>query len=936
MAPIIRSAKTRPAGVLIPIIFSFASFFALFSVPALSQIAPSCQAGSTTAIVHAEGLAEQIGDITLTCTGGAPGSLVASSLFITLNTNITNRIDASGNVLNVAVTVNTGAGPVPAGTSITLYSPVTLAVTGVQYTVPSPGTQPVTIRVSDVRAAVADASGGGQLVTGAVAGSGILVSNGQTLVLASGQTSLLDSVVNNGIPCGSPAPATLDFPGLLAAGTYSATIRVTEGYPSAFLPKSPGADTGVRILVKLSGYGSATVYLPDAIVGNTGSTPTSAGAFNSTYSGGAYTPGSNQLLLVRVNNADATGAGGTLVFAAPAVATNFTSVTPITLADGAGYVVYEVVDSNPNSREYAQIPVFLAVPQSNCTSTGLPVLAPELAPVSNVSVATQTDPIPRFIANTPGPDCQQIGDCGAAYFPQLGIAQTAITLNGSSLGGPAIAYDQLVNAGSGQLNYNISIAYQSGANWLSVDPMSGTNNVLLTLTANPASLVPGVYQATATINAGTAGTSTVAVTFNVGPTVPQLQVTQSQIALTGAVSGSPASASINVVNTNPAAGQLTFNVSIAWPAAIPPSVIWLSVSPTSGTTSNATLTVTANPASLAPGIYYATVIINAGGAGIAKVAVTFTVGSTSSQLQVVPSSITLTSSAPTASVNVTNANPGSGSLTFNASIGYPAANQPSVSWLSVSPVSGTTSTTLTLTANPASLTPGVYQATVTINAGSAGIVALPVSLDVVAPVPLIQSIVNGANFQLTPVAPGSFATIFGLSLEAKNSLLVTFNGLPAKVYYDGNTQINVVMPAALGTVTVANAVAVVDGQTSNTFAVTLAPNAPAVFTPGILNQNNSVNLATATASPGDIIQIFLTGLATPIPVPLTVNIGGQIVSNLIYAGLAPGIPGLDQINVEVPVGLTFSGNSVPLSVCIPEFGAQPLCSAAVNLYLSPK
>ena len=106
----------------------------------------------------------------------------------------------------------------------------------------------------------------------------------------------------------------------------------------------------------------------------------------------------------------------------------------------------------------------------------------------------------------------------------------------------------------------------------------------------------------------------------------------------------------------------------------------------------------------------------------------------------------------------------------------------------------------------------------------------------------------------------------GLNLVPKTSTpaTVTFSGLSATISYDGAipgssvTQINVLVPAGLAANATANAgvIATIDGVASNTFPVSLVANAPAVFSPGILNQNNSVNLASAPASRGDIIQIF--------------------------------------------------------------------------------
>jgi len=840
MAHITPNGRVRPPGVSVQIILSLAAFAGFFSVPAFSQGTPSCSPSPGFSFVHKEGLTEQIADISVTCVGGTAGTGAQLGLFITLNANITNRIDGNNNALGVTVSIDSGGGPAPTGLVPALSSPTTIALSQVQYTVPNPSSQQVKIIVSGIRAAVPTVTGGGLSVTAGVFATGVQNSSAQPVVVGTGEASLLDAVALNGVICGSPQPATLDFPGLSAAGTTSTTVRVTEGFSSSFFAKSPTTDTGVRIIVKLTGYPNTEVLAPVAIVGSTGSAPTSVGTFGAASNSGSYVPGAKQLLLVLVNGADATGYGGSWALtAAPTVATTFASVNQIPMTNGAGYAVYEVLDSNPTLQEWAEIPVFLVAPVGNCQAFGVATMAPELGPVSTVAVATQGDPIPRFVANTPGTDCQVLGDC-SAILPQLSGSQTAITLTSSSFGLPQTITDQVSNTAAGQMSFNVSIAYlngganSTGANWLSVSPTAGINNTLLTLTANPASLAQGTYAAAVTINAGSAGTSTVTVTFNVGPVAPVLKVTPNPITFTGYVSGPGSSTPVNVVNAFPAAGKMTFSVTTAY------------------------------------------------------------------------------------------------------QFGYAALAD--IYWLSITPTSGTDNTTLTFTAATDRLIAGIYQATVTINAGSAGTVALPVTFTVAAgPTPTIQGVVSAAGFQPPPIGTGSFAAIFGLNLANKTStpVTVTFAGSPATVVYDSATQINVLVPAALGSAASAGVIATVDGVASNTFPVNLAANAPAVFNPGILNQDNSVNSASAPASRGDTVQIFLTGLTTAVTVSVTVNIGRQSITGgtNFYVGSVASIPGLEQVNVQVPAALTFTGNSAPLTICVPGTGTQPVCSAAVNLYL---
>lgn len=676
-----------------------------------------------------EGLAELVGNITLTCSGGTGN--INTFLFVEVNATITNRLDVNGNPTNISVT---GA---------TSYSPPVLSASNALFftSVQLPGAG-ATLTISGIRAAVPSITGGvGTPDVEALVSATQLSLPGSPVVIGISAPTLLSSVLNYGVPClGSPSPANPNFANLVAAGTAYSTIRVTEASVGAFTPKNAGADFGLRFLVNLSGYGpNAQVYVPDVIAGNRDAIPTSAGGFNTAPSGGTYSSGS--LLLTRVDGADSTGNSGTLFAGLPAAGTSFSSVSQVNMVNGAGFVTYEVLDANPNLLNSAQIPVFVAVPASSCSTAVENTLAAAIAPASNVGVPTQTDPIPRYIATPPPSDCTAIGDCAAAYFPLLTVAPTSITMNGSSLGSTQIAFLTVGNGGSSQFTFSVSTQYlpqggQSVANWLSingtttngtvtglVDPAGGVNSVVLTLSASPAALpIPSTYYAYVTINAGSAGTSTLLVEFNVSP---------------------------------------------------------------------------------------------------------------------------------------------------------------------------------------------------------AG--------------PVLQGVVNAANFQTGAITAGSFAAIYGLNLspETAQQPTVTFNTFPAEIVYDGATQVNVLVPMEVVNAASAGVTVTIDGVVSNTFPVNLVANAPAVFNPGILNQDNSVNSASAPASLNDIVQIFLTGLATPVTVPVTVSIGGLSFTGpqLIYVGPVPSVPGLEQVNVQVPNTLIFTGNSAPLSICVPAPPLQPLCSAPVSLYL---
>jgi uncharacterized protein (TIGR03437 family) len=222
------------------------------------------------------------------------------------------------------------------------------------------------------------------------------------------------------------------------------------------------------------------------------------------------------LLLSRVNGATINGIGGTLATPLPGTTTSFMSLTELTVSGGSAYVVYEVISANSGTQQSAQVPVFLITAPNNCTTSVQTAMTPALVPISNVTIATATDPIPRFVAVTSGSDCQFFNDCSGSYFPKLATDQTSLTLNGSSLGNPRSTSLAVLNQGGAQMSFQVTVAYQTGSGWLTVTPTSGVNSTTLTVTANPATLQPGTYSATINVNAGSAGQVAVPVTFVVG------------------------------------------------------------------------------------------------------------------------------------------------------------------------------------------------------------------------------------------------------------------------------------------------------------------------------------------------------------------------------------------------------------------------------------
>jgi uncharacterized protein (TIGR03437 family) len=62
--------------------------------------------------------------------------------------------------------------------------------------------------------------------------------------------------------------------------------------------------------------------------------------------------------------------------------------------------------------------------------------------------------------------------------------------------------------------------------------------------------------------------------------------------------------------------------------------------------------------------------------------------------------------------------------------------------------------------------------------------------------------------------------------------------------------------------------------------------------------------------------------------PVTVMIGGQTISNPIFAGLTPGVTGLYQINIAVPQGVA-PGDNVPVGIVV---AGQPSAQVLTSVH----
>jgi minor extracellular serine protease Vpr len=247
-------------------------------------------------------------------------------------------------------------------------------------------------------------------------------------------------------------------------------------------------------------------------------------------------------------------------------------------------------------------------------------------------------------------------------------------------------------------------------------------------------------------------------------------------------------------------------------------------------------------------------------------------------------------------------------------------------------------------------------------------------LAVAQPSVVTGGVLNAASFaknaagQGTPVAPGSLVSIFGNGLGTSQAdadsvpfstslggVSVTFNGIdsPMRDVVPGAQLVNAqipfnVLPAGQTSGTV-NVVVTVNGVKTAPQAVQIVPQAPGLFTipPGAGNvvlvnlsappdptsgliaapPNSIAGLTTGPIARGSFAFMYATGLGIMTPPvdngaadgarhdALTlpkVSIGGKDAS-VLFAGQAPGFPGVYQINLQVPAD-TPTGDKIVMRI----------------------
>jgi len=193
-----------------------------------------------------------------------------------------------------------------------------------------------------------------------------------------------------------------------------------------------------------------------------------------------------------------------------------------------------------------------------------------------------------------------------------------------------------------------------------------------------------------------------------------------------------------------------------------------------------------------------------------------------------------------------------------------------------------------------------------------------------APVELPEEIDvrHAASLKPGPVAPGQLVSLFGKGIAAERAeTVVRFAGFAAPIFYAQQDQINAQTPYEIAGKDSIAVEVYRNGKLRGRATVPVADAVPAFFTHSdgrqvlAVNEDGSLNSQERPALRGSVVTFYATGeglttpasstgvpAAAPLPkprLPVSVRIGNASAS-ILYAGAAPGLAGVLQINAELP------------------------------------
>jgi len=213
-----------------------------------------------------------------------------------------------------------------------------------------------------------------------------------------------------------------------------------------------------------------------------------------------------------------------------------------------------------------------------------------------------------------------------------------------------------------------------------------------------------------------------------------------------------------------------------------------------------------------------------------------------------------------------------------------------------------------------------------------------------------DTVLNSANGRFGVVSPGQVVSIAGTSLGPIDGVFapagawpatlggvrVTVAGTDVPIRYASSFRVDVQMPFNLPTGQVPiqifynnNTSAVVNVTTQSTFPGVFAVQSGGAGQAKAVNQNGTLNSVVNPADRGSVVTVYAIGLGAVSPAvtagqvppsnplslvsnPVAASIGG-VPATVLFAGLAPGYPGLYQVNLAVPAGAAAGTQELILS-----------------------
>ena len=171
-------------------------------------------------------------------------------------------------------------------------------------------------------------------------------------------------------------------------------------------------------------------------------------------------------------------------------------------------------------------------------------------------------------------------------------------------------------------------------------------------------------------------------------------------------------------------------------------------------------------------------------------------------------------------------------------------------------------------------------------------------------------------------------------------LQVTWNGIPAPLYYAREDQLNVQVPYELSGTSPATLSVTVNGTTNSLSNLPVASAAPGLA--GVVfNADSTRNSPSNPAARGSLVVLFATGEGMTVPagrtgaysmggpaepvLPVRISIGG-LRSEIVFQGRVAGTAGVMQVNARVPE-VAVPGEGLPVVLSVGDTASLPIAIA---------